>query len=233
MTRSNRSRNKTHILVIDDDDRLRTLLCRYLRENDLLVTTSKNAAEARELMDLFLFDMLIVDVMMPGENGMDFTNDIRKHTNVPVLMLTAMGEVENRISGLESGADDYLSKPFEPRELLLRIKNILKRIPSSKEENKGLLKLGICTYDTENGWLLKDGGKVKLTPAESTLLKIFSERAGQILTREDIIRKTGDENNPRTIDVQITRLRSKIETDPKVPRYLQTIRGKGYILLPD
>ncbi|MBR7158631.1 MAG: response regulator transcription factor [Alphaproteobacteria bacterium] len=233
MTRINRSRNKKHILVIDDDDRLRALLCRYLQENELIVTTSKDTAEARELMKLFLFDLLIVDIMMPGENGIDFTNDIRKYNNVPVLMLTAMGEPENRISGLESGADDYLSKPFEPRELLLRIRNILKRIPSAKEENKGLLKLGVCTYDIENGWLLKDGEKVKLTPAESALLKIFAEQAGQILTREDIIRKTGDENNPRTIDVQITRLRSKIETDPKLPRYLQTIRGKGYILLPD
>ncbi len=230
---NNQNKYKKHILVIDDDTRLRELLRRFLQENDFRVSTSKNTTEAREIMKLFIFDLLVVDIMMPEENGIDFTNDIRKFTNIPILMLTAMGEPENRISGLESGADDYLTKPFEPKELLLRIKNILKRIPSVKEENKGILKLGLCSYDTENACLLKNGQKIKLTPAESTLLKIFASQTGQILTREDIVRKTGDENNPRTIDVQITRLRTKIEPDPKVPRYLQTIRGKGYILLPD
>ena len=151
---NNQNKYKKHILVIDDDTRLRELLRRFLQENDFRVSTAKNTTEAREIMKLFIFDLLVVDIMMPEENGIDFTNDIRKFTNIPILMLTAMGEPENRISGLESGADDYLTKPFEPKELLLRIKNILKRIPSVKEENKGILKLGLCSYDTENSCLL-------------------------------------------------------------------------------
>lgn len=233
MNKSGKDKNKPHILVVDDDDRLRNLLRRFLLENDLLVSTAKSAEEAKHLLKLFAFDLLVLDVMMPGESGLSLTQEIRKTSTVPVLMLTAMGEVENRISGLESGADDYLTKPFEPRELLLRIRNILKRLPVLEEEEKHIIRLGLCSYDTKEEALFRDGNKVRLTPAESVLMKIFAERAGQILSREEVTKKTGEENNPRTIDVQITRLRSKIENDPKVPRYLQTIRGKGYILLPD
>jgi len=228
--------DKVHILVVDDDDRLRLLLERYLKENNLLVSVAKDAYEAEKLLGLFVFDLLIVDVMMPGLSGVEFTQNLRKKNNVPVLMLTAMGEVENRIAGLESGADDYLSKPFEPKELLLRIKSILRRVPrldnaASLQSEK--LKLGSCEYDTEAGELYKNGEKVRLTPAEAALLKVFANGVGRILSREDVIKNTSDENNLRTIDVQIARLRNKIENDPKVPKYLQTIRGKGYILLTD
>ena len=228
--------DKVHILVVDDDDRLRLLLERYLKENNLLVSVAKDAFEAEKLLGLFVFDLLIVDVMMPGLSGVEFTQNLRKKNNVPVLMLTAMGEVENRIAGLESGADDYLSKPFEPKELLLRIKSILRRVPrldntASLQSEK--LKLGSCEYDTEAGELYKNGEKVRLTPAEAALLKVFANGVGRILSREDVIKNTSDENNLRTIDVQIARLRNKIENDPKVPKYLQTIRGKGYILLTD
>ena len=228
--------DKVHILVVDDDDRLRLLLERYLKENNLLVSVAKDAFEAEKLLGLFVFDLLIVDVMMPGLSGMEFTQNLRKKNNVPVLMLTAMGEVENRIAGLESGADDYLSKPFEPRELLLRIKSILRRVPQIDTEvslQSTKLKLGSCEYDTEAGELYKNGEKVRLTPAEAALLKVFANGVGRILSREDVIKSTSDENNLRTIDVQIARLRNKIENDPKVPKYLQTIRGKGYILLTD
>ena len=228
--------DKVHILVVDDDDRLRLLLERYLKENNLLVSVAKDAFEAEKLLGLFVFDLLIVDVMMPGLSGVEFTKDLRKKNNVPVLMLTAMGEVENRIAGLESGADDYLSKPFEPRELLLRIKSILRRVPQIDTEvslQSTKLKLGSCEYDTEAGELYKNGEKVRLTPAEAALLKVFANGVGRILSREDVIKSTSDENNLRTIDVQIARLRNKIENDPKVPKYLQTIRGKGYILLTD
>jgi len=228
--------DKVHILVVDDDDRLRLLLERYLKENNLLVSVAKDAFEAEKLLGLFVFDLLIVDVMMPGLSGMEFTQNLRKKNNVPVLMLTAMGEVENRIAGLESGADDYLSKPFEPRELLLRIKSILRRVPQIDKEvplQSTKLKLGSCEYDTETGELYKNGEKVRLTPAEVALLKVFANGVGRILSREEVIKNTSDENNLRTIDVQIARLRNKIENDPKVPKYLQTIRGKGYILLTD
>ena len=228
--------DKVHILVVDDDDRLRLLLERYLKENNLLVSAAKDAFEAEKLLGLFVFDLLIVDVMMPGLSGVEFTQNLRKKNNVPVLMLTAMGEVENRIAGLESGADDYLSKPFEPRELLLRIKSILRRVPQIDTEvslQSTKLKLGSCEYDTEAGELYKNGEKVRLTPAEAALLKVFANGVGRILSREDVIKSTSDENNLRTIDVQIARLRNKIENDPKVPKYLQTIRGKGYILLTD
>ena len=228
--------DKVHILVVDDDDRLRLLLERYLKENNLLVSVAKDAFEAEKLLGLFVFDLLIVDVMMPGLSGMEFTQNLRKKNNVPVLMLTAMGEVENRIAGLESGADDYLSKPFEPRELLLRIKSILRRVPQIDKEvslQSTKLKLGSCEYDTEAGELYKNGEKVRLTPAEVALLKVFANGVGRILSREEVIKNTSDENNLRTIDVQIARLRNKIEIDPKVPKYLQTIRGKGYILLTD
>lgn len=228
--------DKVHILVVDDDDRLRLLLERYLKENNLLVSVAKDAFEAEKLLGLFVFDLLIVDVMMPGLNGMEFTQNLRKKNNVPVLMLTAMGEVENRIAGLESGADDYLSKPFEPKELLLRIRSILRRVPRLDDDTSlqaAKLKLGACEYDKEAGELYKNGEKVRLTPAEAALLKVFADGVGRILSREEVIKNTSDENNLRTIDVQIARLRNKIENDPKVPKYLQTIRGKGYILLTD
>lgn len=235
--------NAVHALVIDDDDRLRALLSRYLKENGLTVSEAKDVPEARKLLALFDVDVLIVDVMMPGENGMDFTEEFKKTSSVPVLMLTAFAEPQNRISGLECGADDYMTKPFEPKELLLRIKNLLKRSPLKnnsvgKNQDNGekkdiFLHFGDCVYNTETEELLKGDEKIRLTPTEDALLKIFIHSLGRILSRDEILNTLGGENNLRSIDVQITRLRGKIEKDTKIPRYLQTIRGKGYILLTD
>lgn len=232
-----------HILVIDDDERLRLLLSRYLKENGLVVSEAKDVPEARKLLKLFDFGALIVDVMMPGENGMDFTAELKKTNSVPVLMLTAMGEPQNRISGLECGADDYLTKPFEPKELLLRIQNVLKRSAgqvksgglsgSAATGQDDILSFGECSYNTSSSELFKAGEKVRLTPVEDALLAMFVASLGRILSREEIVKNLSGDNSPRSIDVQITRLRSKIEKDSKIPRYLQTIRGKGYILLTD
>jgi len=225
-----------HIMVVDDDDRLRSLLSRYLKENGFRVSGAKDAAEARELLDIFSFDLLIVDVMMPQENGIDFTVSLRKKGNtVPVLILTAMGEPQNRITGLESGADDYLTKPFEPKELLLRIKSILKRaVPTSTPSvSDKVITFGHCEYYPAEERLLKDGEKVVLTPAENDLLKLFISSRGRILSRDDIVNNLGTDNTPRSADVQVTRLRMKIEDDSKLPKYLKTVRGKGYILLTD
>lgn len=225
-----------HIMVVDDDDRLRSLLSRYLKENGFRVSVAKDAVEARKLLSLFAFDLLIVDVMMPNENGIDFTLKLRESSSVPVLMLTAMGEPQNRITGLESGADDYLTKPFEPKELLLRIKSILKRISSptlSTSSEDKVIKFGKCEYYTIKEELFKDGERIVLTPAENALLKLFISARGRVLSRDEIINNLGTDNNPRSADVQITRLRVKIEDDSKLPKYLQTIRGKGYILLTE
>ncbi|MBS0271796.1 MAG: response regulator transcription factor [Proteobacteria bacterium] len=226
---------KPHILLVDDDERLRDLLCKFLVENGFFVSTAREAAHARELMNIFIFDLMILDVMMPEEDGFSLTEFIRKGPvrlkDVPVLLLTAMGETEDRITGLSRGADDYLSKPFDPRELLLRIQAILRR---SQNTNEGtILSLGLVTYDLQLNRLERQGNPISLTTVESSLLKIFARYRGKALTREDLTAEYDGDLNPRTIDVQITRLRKKIEEDPKIPRYLQTVRGKGYILLSD
>ncbi len=230
------TKNNDHIMVVDDDDRLRALLSRYLKENGFTVSVAKDAKEARKLLDLFTFDLLIVDVMMPEENGIDFTVQLRKSNPVPVLILTAMGEPQNRITGLESGADDYLTKPFEPKELLLRIKSILKRASatttSAPASNK-VVKFGPCEYHTQKETLLKNGEKLPLTPAENALLKLFISSRGRVLSRDEINKNMGTDNTPRSADVQVTRLRLKIEDDSKLPKYLKTVRGKGYILLTE
>ncbi len=225
---------KTHILVIDDDTRLRKLLHQYLSENGFMVSEAASPVEARVLMSSFLFDILILDVMMPGENGYSFAKSLReKGDNIPILMLTAMGELQDRITGLESGVDDYLSKPFDPKELLLRINSILRRASTiSAKEKQTIYKLGTCQYDTQRGELTQNGQFVPLTSAENELLKVLIEKIGQEVTREELARIFKTENE-RSIDVQVNRLRKKIETDPKSPRYLQTVRGKGYLLLPD
>jgi two-component system phosphate regulon response regulator OmpR len=227
----------SHIMVVDDDDRLRSLLSRYLKENGFRISVAKGSKEAEKLLELFTFDLLIIDVMMPHENGIDFTVRLRKNNNpVPVLILTAMGEPQNRITGLESGADDYLTKPFEPKELLLRIKSILKRTSSAtapRNISDKVIKFGSCEYHTDKEELLKNGEKILLTPSENDLLKLFISVKGRILSRDEIISNLGTDNNPRSADVQITRLRVKIEEDSKLPKYLKTIRGKGYILLTE
>lgn len=227
-------KNKFHILVVDDDTRLRNLLRRFLQEQNFAVSVAKDAAEARMFIDEYKFDLLIVDVMMPNESGIEFLTALRKENNVPVIMLTAMGEPDDRISGLEAGADDYLPKPFEPKELVLRIKNILKRAPKNTENKDSPLNLGLCLYDAVKKELTnKQGEIIHITPVEQMLLNVLSQKPGQIFTREKLAEILGAGQSPRSIDVQITRLRKKIEKDSKNPRYLQTIRGKGYMLLPE
>ena len=224
---------RPHILVIDDDTRLRALLQRYLQENGFAVTTAKDAENARMFLSQYIFDLLIVDVMMPNETGLEFLQNLRKTSQIPAIVLTAMGETEDRISGLESGADDYLAKPFEPKELVLRIHNILRRIPQ-KTLAQNLLKIGDFTFDIKTNELRdKDGNIMHITPLEQTLLSILGKKNGQIFSREQLAELLETGENSRSIDVQITRLRKKIEKDSKNPRYLQTIRGKGYMLLID
>lgn len=226
--------NSAHILVVDDDNRLRSLLQRFLRDNDFYVTTAANAAEARERIQNYKFDILIVDIMMPEETGLEFLSGLRQESDVPVIMLTAMGETEDRITGLETGADDYLPKPFEPKELVLRIKNILRRTPKDNNKLQDKLNLGLCWYDMSKKELTaKNGNIIHITPVEQSMLNVLGQKSGQIFSREKLAEVLGAGQSPRSIDVQITRLRKKIEKDSKNPRYLQTVRGKGYMLLPE
>lgn len=221
-----------HILVVDDDDRLRQLLVKYLSENGFVVIPAKDANDARKKLVGLQFDLIILDLMMPGETGLEFAADFRKRSTVPILMLTAMGEAEDRIVGLEHGADDYLIKPFEPRELLLRLHNILKRMPQPVGDDIEV-SLGDATFHTGRGELIVAGNAVRLTDIEIALLRVLAGRPGDILSREELIDLTGTTGGGRAVDVQVTRLRRKIERDPKLPRYLQTVRGRGYLLRPD
>lgn len=227
--------NMPLILVTDDDSRLRRLLNKYLSENGFRVFSAADTKEADALMKWFVFDLVIADVMMPVETGVEFTRRLRERgETVPVLMLTAMGETNDRINGLEAGADDYLPKPFEPRELLLRINNILRRVMSKPpEKQKAEVRFGIHHYDLDEKALYRGSERIRLPLAESALLQLLAERAGQDISREELAQKTGNETNLRTVDVQITRLRRKIEPDVRQPKYIQTIRGKGYSLIPD
>lgn len=226
-----------HILVVDDDERLRGLLRRFLMDNGFRVSTAGNAAQARGRMDGLAFDLLVLDRMMPGEDGLALAQALRRTNDVPILMLTAMGESEDRIAGLESGADDYLPKPFEPRELLLRIQTILRRVgerarPASASDAEAI-QFGPFKFDATANMLFRDEQPVRLTEAEITLLRAFAGAPGTIFSREDLVRRNAVNGGERTVDVQITRLRRKIESDPKFPRYLQTVRGKGYVLRVD
>ncbi len=221
-----------HILVVDDDDRLRELLRKFLSENDFLVETASDVADARARLTSLAFDLIVLDLMMPGESGLDFAEDLRRTNTVPILMLTAMGEGEDRIAGLERGADDYLTKPFEPRELLLRIHSILRRVPR-RAEPPAEVRLGDVTFDPARNEMLRDGRPVRLTSVEAALLNALAEQPGATLSREELTRRTGASGGGRAVDVQVTRLRRKIERDPRLPRYLQTVRGKGYVLRPD
>lgn len=223
---------KAHILVVDDDTRLRSLLQRFLRENEFYVSVAKDASNAREKLENYRFDLLIVDIMMPGETGLVFLNKLRSENNVPVILLTAMGETGDRIIGLEAGADDYLPKPFEPKELVLRIRNILKRAPNENQQVVETLNLGLCFYDVVKKELTtKQGTIIHITPVEQALLNVLGQKSGQVFSREKLADILGAGQSPRSIDVQITRLRKKIEKDSKNPRFLQTVRGKGYMLL--
>ena len=219
--------NKKHILVVDDDNRIRSLLKEYLKENNYIVSTSPNAEDAKIKISHFKFDLLVLDVMMPGQNGYELTKEIKKNIKTPIILLTAKGEVENRIKGLELGADDYIGKPFEPKELLLRIKNILdkeKKLNLNVEHKIGEAKIDLNKMNVN----FKDKEK-KINNAEKKVLIEMLANPGKTYTREEIGRISGI-SQERSIDVMITRLRQKIEVNPKNPKYLQTIRGSGYVL---
>lgn len=226
-----------HILVVDDDNRLRELLRSYLSQNGFAVTSAEDAGSARRQLASMEFDLIVLDVMMPGESGLEFASSLREIRNdVPILMLTAMGESSDRIGGLEAGADDYLPKPFEPRELLLRIRTILRRtaMPAPALDAAPVhVRLGRHIFDREHAILQNDGVVTKLTTAEASLLSVLSGAPGEIMSRESLTERCMIDGGDRAIDVQVTRLRRKIEPDPKTPRYLQTVRGRGYVLRPD
>lgn len=230
-----------HLLIVDDDERIRTLLQKFLIRNGFWVTAARDAAHARRLLLGLDFDLIVLDVMMPGEDGITFARSLRPANSTPILMLTAKGETQDRIAGLEAGADDYLSKPFEPKELLLRINAILRRVPQvTTPELPKVLTLGPVRYDIDRGELWQGDQLVRLTATESQLMRIFAARPGEAVTRQQLVddlgrgaSADGGGAQERAVDVQITRLRRKIETDPRQPRYLQTVRGAGYMLAPD
>ena len=224
--------SESHLLVVDDDARLRELLRRYLSDNGFRVTVAADAAEARASLARFAFDLVVLDVMMPGESGLDLTRALRGEGGAPVLLLTAMAEPGDRVNGLEQGAEDYLAKPFEPRELVLRINNILQRRPRPDMAAREL-RFGGCRFDPVRGELFRGGDIVHLTAAEAGLLSILAHKAGQAVSREELSLSASMGGNVRNVDVQMTRLRRKIERDPRFPRYLQTVRGTGYVLKPD
>ncbi len=219
---------KPHILVIDDDDRLRSLLSKYLGEQGFTVTAAESAADARKKLSAFIFDLLILDVMMPDETGLEFLSSLHDK-KIPTLMLSAMGEAEDRIKGLELGAEDYLSKPFEPKELVLRIRAILRRV-SAQEEKLQTVQFGEYIFDLSNSQLKQKGEIVYLTSSEAALLKALAQNTGTALSREELARLIGGGGNERSIDVQMLRLRKKIEENDSKPLYIQTIRGAGYVL---
>ena len=226
---------QAHLLVVDDDERIRGLLQKFLIRHGFLVTIARDALQARRLLAGLEFDLLVLDVMMPGEDGIALTRDLRAKMTVPILLLTAKGEASNRIEGLEAGADDYLVKPFEPKELLLRINAILRRVPAVKADTgPKVLHLGEVRYDLDRGEMWRGADPVRLTATEAALMRIFSAQPGAAVSRERLVGDLGaDASQERAEDVQITRLRRKIEADPKQPRYLQTVRGEGYMLAPD
>lgn len=220
-----------NVLVIDDDERICDLVARYLNEHGYVAMKAENAAAAHELMTFFIFDLLIVDVMMPGQSGVELTQTLRAQgMDTPILLLTAMGEVEDRIAGLRAGADDYLPKPFDPRELVLRIEAILKRVPKEKVETVKRVKIGRWEFDTDHLELVAGEERLALTNVEANLLQILSQTPGEVVSRDGLSEKCDLDPNKRTIDVQVTRLRRKLEENSNVPRYLQTVRGQGYLL---
>ena len=229
--------DQAHLLIVDDDERIRTLLRQFLIRAGFWVSAARDATHARHLLSGLEFDLIVLDVMMPGEDGISLTRDLRKTITTPIMLLTARGATEERISGLEAGADDYLAKPFEPKELLLRINAILRRVPQvAADTGPKFLHLGPVRYDVERGELWRGEDLVRLTATENTLMKSLSENPGEPVSRSDLVEKLGrgdDKAQERAVDVQITRLRRKIEEDPKQPRYLQTVRGAGYMLAPE
>ena len=227
-----------HILIVDDDERIRTLLKQFLMRNGFFVSAARDAAHARRLLDGLEFDLIVLDIMMPGEDGLSLTSSIRTKISTPILLLTAKGEASERILGLEAGADDYMSKPSEPKELVLRINSILRRMP---KEDSGVtppktLHMGDIRYDVTRGELWEGDKPVKLTATEAALMRIFSSQPHTAVSRAKLVEdlaRNGMQSQERAVDVQITRLRRKLEENPKTPRYLQTVRGAGYMLAPD
>ncbi|MBI4724545.1 MAG: response regulator [Rhodomicrobium sp.] len=220
-----------HMLVVDDDERIRDLLSSYLLQNGFRVTQAENGVAARAQMEGLAFDCIILDVMMPGESGFSIAEELRKSSDVPILMLTARSEPEHRVRGLELGVDDYVPKPFEPRELLLRLQNILRRRASPKTKD-GEVRFGPFVFDLRRNELKRGDEPIRLTDKEREVLREFALSGGEPVTREDLAR-LGEYENERAVDVQINRLRQKIETDPANPAYLHTVRGKGYVLYLD
>lgn len=230
--------NDAHILIVDDDERIRGLLQKFLNRHGFWVSAARDAAHARKLLDGLEFDLIVLDVMMPGEDGITLTKSLRETLKTPILLLTAKAETGERILGLEAGADDYLTKPFEPKELVLRINAILRRVPAEKtsENPPKTLHMDQVRYDVTRGEMWRGSDLIRLTATESALMRIFSAAVHQPISRTKLVEDLGrdkGQSQERAVDVQITRLRRKIEADPKNPRYLQTVRGAGYMLVPD
>ena len=223
--------SKIHILIVDDDDKIRDLLKQYLKNNNFFVSTAINASDAEEKLKIVKFDLAIIDIMMPGKDGLQLTKEIRENIDLPIILLTAKGEAEDRVRGLELGAEDYLPKPFEPKELLLRIKNVIKRI---KKDNHiiNVIKIGKANINIKKMEIQKNRKIIKINASEKILLENMISSAGKIFSREEISKIT-NLIQERSIDVLVTRLRQKIEPDPKNPKYLQTVRGTGYVLWLD
>lgn len=233
---------ETHLLIVDDDERIRGLLQKFLVRSGFLVTSARDAAHARRLLAGLDFDLIVLDVMMPGDDGITLTRELRRRLSTPILLLTAKGDTADRIAGLEAGADDYLPKPFEPKELLLRINAILRRNPVAPVATSPVrtLRLGPVTYDVERGEMWRGDDPVRLTATESALMRLFAARPGMPIGRSELVEnlgrasgRVGEQAQDRAVDVQITRLRRKFEPDPKQPRFLQTVRGSGYMLQPE
>tara|TARA_B100001013_G_scaffold164712_1_gene98603 strand:- start:248 stop:925 length:678 start_codon:yes stop_codon:yes gene_type:complete len=220
-------KSKAHILIVDDDDRIRELVKQYLNDYDFLVTTANNAEDAKQKVDIIKFDLIVLDIMMPGQSGLEFTNENKKKIGTPIILLTAKGEATDRIEGLEIGADDYLAKPFEPKELILRIRNILEKTKSKSQ--KRVVNFSNVNIDLNKLLIIKNNKEFKINNTEKIILEKMINSPGQTCTREEI-GKLINLYKERSIDVIITRLRKKIEDDPKNPKYLQTIRGAGYVL---
>jgi two-component system phosphate regulon response regulator OmpR len=234
--------DQPHILVVDDDRRIRDLTARFLSAEGFNVVTANDAADARDKMKSLAFDLLVLDIMMPGENGLELTANLRTESDVPILLLTARTETEDRIAGLQTGADDYLTKPFEPKELVLRIQSILKRARPVQRAapQRRVIKFGDFLFELDRRRLFRGEEPVYLTEAETVLLSELANRAGEVVSRDELSSSAADSDEAapdssgsRQVDVQVTRLRRKIENDPRFPRYLQTVRGRGYLLQPD
>lgn len=229
--------NKHHLLIVDDDKRIRSLLSQFLSKHGYMITSVEDASQARKALEIFQFDLIVLDVMLPKELGTDFAKQLKETSNIAILMLTAMGSTEDKIKGLEAGADDYISKPFEPKELLLRIEKLLQRTKYYSQQSHDLIKLGKVSYDLSRKLLLinsstvshnNDADSTILSSQEIKLLEIFIANKGKVIDREQLASQL--EINPRSVDVQITRLRNKIEINPKKPLVLQTVRGSGYAI---